>query len=534
MKTKNTTKTPRNSKKLHLVENSHKAPQEKTLEKQECKIHSHVNECINFCKDEGNNSFYKTEKEVIKLVYQFGILLLQLYLLSVHNKMNYKTWLDSGQYYLNKQLKFRTLKTFFGEVEYGRCYLMGKGKQAGFYPLDSHLTLTADGFSPTVISLATNLVTRVSFNSGREFFKRFCQWAPSTEAIQRLVLGLGKEASHYMEATSGCFDDDGDYLILEFDGKATPTATDEELKKRRGKRKKNDKACSCGCQRHRGQCKRHAAGPRKKRKRGDKSKNGRSITLVALYTLKKGEDGRLHGPINKKIWGSYAARIEIMQWAEKQAKARGFDPKNNSNIHIVIDGEQTLYSNLKELFPKASFALDIRHFEEKLWTLGRTFHAEGSDELAAWVNQYRNFLYTGDVKDLYQEMEALKKQLSPRAKRDEKKLKELTGLLKYLKPRIPMMNYKHYIKKDLVIASGVIEGAARYVVGERMDCSGMRWIPQRAEALLHLRCIELNGEWDTFIELVYEQWKIKLYEGERVMIRTDEGIDLGVKFQNAA
>jgi hypothetical protein len=48
-----------------------------------------------------------------------------------------------------------------------------------------------------------------------------------------------------------------------------------------------------------------------------------------------------------------------------------------------------------------------------------------------------------------------------------------------------------------VIASGVVEGAARYVVGERLDNSGMRWIEERAEAVLLLRCIEVNGDWET-------------------------------------
>jgi hypothetical protein len=67
-----------------------------------------------------------------------------------------------------------------------------------------------------------------------------------------------------------------------------------------------------------------------------------------------------------------------------------------------------------------------------------------------------------------------------------------------MESRLDMMNYKEYIEEDLPIASGVVEGAARYVVGDRMDCSGMRWIPGRAEALLHLRCIELNREWDQF------------------------------------
>src|SRR4029077_17090549 len=55
-----------------------------------------------------------------------------------------------------------------------------------------------------------------------------------------------------------------------------------------------------------------------------------------------------------------------------------------------------------------------------------------------------------------------------------------------------LMDYGSWRAGDLVIASGVVEGAARYVVGERLDNSGMRWIEERAEAVLLLRCIEVN------------------------------------------
>jgi hypothetical protein len=60
-------------------------------------------------------------------------------------------------------------------------------------------------------------------------------------------------------------------------------------------------------------------------------------------------------------------------------------------------------------------------------------------------------------------------------------------------------------KEDLVTASGVMEGAARYVVGERLDNSGMRWIEERAEAVLLLRCIEVNGDWESFMKWSQEQ-----------------------------
>ena len=95
-----------------------------------------------------------------------------------------------------------------------------------------------------------------------------------------------------------------------------------------------------------------------------------------------------------------------------------------------------------------------------------------------------------------------------------------------MEPRLSMMTYKDYLEEDLPIATGIIEGAARYVVGERMDCSGMRWIPGRAEALLHLRCIELNGEWNQFFEWSYKRWKDKLRQGEKVLVRTKKPIDL--------
>ena len=240
-----------------------------------------------------------------------------------------------------------------------------------------------------------------------------------------------------------------------------------------------------------------------------------------MYTLKGGEDGRLHGPINKQVWGSYAPRKVMLAWARRQATTRGFPPQTDKRIPIVIDGEICLYEGLSRLFPGATFALDIRHVEEKLWKVGRTFHAKGSKELAQWVEAKLELLYSGQVVQLLGELKHLKLSLSARAKRDEKKRKKLSDLIQYMAKRPSMMDYEQLIEEDLVIASGIVEGAARYVVGERMDCGGMRWIPERAEALLHLRCIELNGNWDDFFAWEYQKWLEKMRTGEKVKIRTE-------------
>ena len=112
--------------------------------------------------------------------------------------------------------------------------------------------------------------------------------------------------------------------------------------------------------------------------------------------------------------------------------------------------------------------------------------------------------------------------LSTRAKRDAAKRDALSDLIGYLDKRLSMMAYQDLIEEDMVIASGIVEGAARYVVGERLDCSGMRWIPERAEALLHLRCIELNGEWERSFAWSYQRWRDQMQTGERLLIRTDQ------------
>ena len=241
-----------------------------------------------------------------------------------------------------------------------------------------------------------------------------------------------------------------------------------------------------------------------------------------MYTLKRGDDGRLHGPINKRVWGSYAPRKGMVAWARRQATKRGFPPGTDKRIHIVVDGETCLYDGLSALFPQATFALDIRHVEERLWKVGRVLHGPSPDAVAHWVEDQREWLYSGRAAQLVTGLKALKLTLSARAKRDAAKREALRELIGYLEKRLSMMAYQALIEADPVIASGIVEGAARYVVGERLDGSGMRWIPERAEALLHLRGIELNGEWERFFTWSYQRWMERMRTGHRVVLRTHQ------------
>jgi hypothetical protein len=472
---------------------------------------------MKYCKDSSSkNEFKASEAFLKKEIYKLACIFLQIFLYVFEEKLDYKKLINNNLFYHRPNLIGRTVKTFFGPVQYWRTYAEHRNISGGYYPLDAVLGLTGDGFSQTMISLAARLATRMSYGSCQTVMKYFNNYSPSTEAIEALVIGLGKYTKSFM-ATQGEYEDDGEILVIEIDGKATPTATESELNKRRGKRKgKEQLDCpgKCKCKRHRKSKKIKS----KRKKKGDKSKNGRSTTIVVMYTLLKGKDGKLHGPINKKIWASYESREDVMEWTKEQAERRGFGSDSGKQVHIALDGELCLQQRLQGHFPDASFVLDIRHLEEKIWEVGHKLFPEGSKELEEWVRKMRKYLYAGKASNLLKALKRIREGLvAPR--KDISSRKSIDKLMNYMEPRIFMMNYSQLIEDDLPIASGIVEGAARYVVGERLDCSGMRWIPRRAESLLQLRCIELNEDWEEFFDWVHKKNALKMQCGERIMIR---------------
>ena len=66
------------------------------------------------------------------------------------------------------------------------------------------------------------------------------------------------------------------------------------------------------------------------------------------------------------------------------------------------------------------------------------------------------------------------------------------------------MSYAELIDEDLEIGSGAVEGAVKHIIGKRCDQGGMRWIAERSEAIVQLRCIEVNGDWDRFFDFVHD------------------------------
>ena len=337
---------------------------------------------------------------------------------------------------------------------------------------------------------------------------------------------MGRAAAPFMSQLRAP-QNDGEVLVIEIDGKCPPMATEEELAKRRGQRRpQHEKDCPCGCQRHRGKVKRQARGSKKRRKKGDKSKNGKEVLVVVMYTLQRGVDGLLHGPINKKQYATFAGVKAAAAWARAEATKRGFGPDTTKTVQILMDGAPKLQKALHRQFPQAIFTLDVWHVVERLWKLGRHYHAEGSDALTAWVEELKELVYEGQAKKLVRRLRKLLREEPKNGPGTKARRKALKTTIGYLRRRLDMMRYKEWRNQDLVIGTGQVEGAVRQLVGERFDCSGMRWVKGKAEPLLHLRCIELNGDWQAFVDWFQKTMQQRLRKGDRFKVMTDQPMQL--------
>ena len=88
---------------------------------------------------------------------------------------------------------------------------------------------------------------------------------------------------------------------------------------------------------------------------------------------------------------------------------------------------------------------------------------------------------------------------------------ELEKICGYFAKNRERMRYDEYLRAGYPIASGVIEGACRYVVKDRLERTGMSWVREGAQAMLDLRCVYLTEEWETYVAFRVERQTERLY-----------------------
>ncbi len=85
----------------------------------------------------------------------------------------------------------------------------------------------------------------------------------------------------------------------------------------------------------------------------------------------------------------------------------------------------------------------------------------------------------------------------------------------YYRRKAPYMHYDVYLAQGWPIGTGVVEGACGHLVKDRMEQAGMRWTQDGAQAVLDLRAVRLNGDWDAYWQYHRQQQHQRLYGASR-------------------
>jgi hypothetical protein len=92
------------------------------------------------------------------------------------------------------------------------------------------------------------------------------------------------------------------------------------------------------------------------------------------------------------------------------------------------------------------------------------------------------------------------------------KRKVVKSAVEYLSNNRDHMRYDSYLAAGYPIGSGVAEGACRHLVKDRMEQTGMWWTVEGAQAMLHVRALYLNDQWEEFLEFRVEREQARLYD----------------------
>jgi hypothetical protein len=200
-------------------------------------------------------------------------------------------------------------------------------------------------------------------------------------------------------------------------------------------------------------------------------------------------------------------RATIFGWIRDEIAQR--NPDGRRPTVRIMDGEESLW-NMSKIFQEdvpLIDVLDLLHVTPRLWKAASLFHARNSRKAEKFVRDRVLRILRGEVDGVVRGL----RRMSTSRNFAGKKLSDLEKICKYFEKNRDRMRYDEYLAQGYPIASGVIEGACRHVVKDRLERTGMNWIREGAQSMLDLRCIHLCDQWEQFVEYRFQKETQRLY-----------------------
>lgn len=221
--------------------------------------------------------------------------------------------------------------------------------------------------------------------------------------------------------------------------------------------------------------------------------------ILAMLRREAGSQaaGKLPAPENKRVYGSLEHDMaDCIRRMFDKAEQR--DPHHRRRWVVLTDGSSSQIEQIRRQAEArgvcVTIVLDLLHALHYVWKAARAVFGADTDGAKAWVARHTERLLSEPTVNVVAGMRqsATVRGVSATAK---EQVKKATG---YLSERAWLMHYDRYLKDGLPIATGVIEGACRFLVQDRLGLTGARWGLKTAEAVLKVRALLASGGWGDY------------------------------------
>jgi hypothetical protein len=426
---------------------------------------------------------------------------------------------DDGQtLYRSAEPISRPLRTIFGHHQFFAYVYRERAHPntpINFRPIDARLSLSPGRWSHLLEEFTQLFAIDLAFGPAAVAFERIFRQRLSVDTLENVNQQMGEQAEEFLQTLpTPPAEEEGELLILTADAKGVPMV------------------------------KADAAEFRCFEERPQRPGNRRMATLAGVYSVdkyvrtpqqivealfrdddeKRVAESRRPEPCHKRVIACLpriveevdkkkpiAGSILALSWAGDQVQQRR---QPNQTLVCLGDGQSSLWEHIDMCIEVPSVErleiLDIIHVATYVWRAAKVFYNQ-SQQQETFVRERLLRILEGGVGGV---IAGLRRMATLRGIGAAGR-KELETVCGYFKTHAHRMQYHKYLAAGCPIATGVIEGACRHLVKDRMERSGMRWTQTGAQAMLNVRAVHQASYWEEFhehrIASLYES--LKPYQG---------------------
>ena len=402
------------------------------------------------------------------------------------------------------QPQTRELRTIFGEHAFASfVYSQGADRKIALRPIDARLNLPVGKASPLLEEFSQLFCVEKAFGVGAHQFEVVFGQELSVDVLEDINRRMGDQAERFLATLpKPPAKHEGELLVLTGDGKGVPLVKKdaqqvpvfEEKNERPGNRRMATLACTYTVDRH--------------------VRTPEQIVAALMHDDTVQQPAPRPEPCFKRYYGCFAepghdgvdavpSAYGAFAWTVNEA-ARRWRP--GQPVIRLMDGQKSLWDAadvcLEELLammqahdPSQQFVdiADVIHVSQYVWRGAKVLY-QHREHQEAFVEDRLLRILQGDVVGV---VTGMRRMATQRGLKGEQR-KEMTTVCRYLENNAERMRYQEYLQAGYPIASGVIEGACRHIIKDRMEQGGMRWTLPGAEAMLNVRATCASSEWTAF------------------------------------